>query len=143
MSKKFLNVEKKEFDFDLITSHLKQIFTKRDFSLKAFRYQINIALDQFTIDFCKGNIGKLQEKNIKFYVPNTWKDHFKKKHKYKRWMKWYIKKHPVVLKEIKFKLTKTTVFPEVEVPESVKEFLNHFTFFEAKVIYKIEVAHES
>ena len=133
MSKKPLNdfVVEKAFDFDIITSHLKQIFTKRDFNPEAFRYQINIALDQLTIDFWKRDIGKLQEKTIKFYVPNTWKDHFKRKHRNKRWMRWYLKKHPVILKEIKFKLNKTTVFPEVKVPETIKEYNEHLTFYEA------------
>jgi len=135
MSEKDLNnfvVEKHTFDFDIITSPLRLIFTKRDFSLEGFRYQINIALDQLTIDFWKRNIGKLQEKTIKFYVPNTWKDHFKRKHRYKRWMKWYLKKHPVELKEIKFKLNKTTVFPKVKVPESLEKFNHNLIYYEAR-----------
>ena len=133
MSKKAIRKEVviKRFDFDIITSYLRQIFTKRDFNLETFRYQINIALDQLTIDFWKRNIGKLQEKTIKFYVPNTGKDHFKRKHRHKRWMKWYLKNHPVILKEIKFKLSKTTVFPEVKLPKMLKEYNEHFTYYEA------------
>ncbi len=135
MSKKVIrkevSISKEVFDFDIITSRLRQIFAKRDFNPDAFHYQINIALDQLTIDFWKRTIGKLQQKTIKFYVPNTWKDHFKKKHRNKRWMRWYLKKHPVILKEIKFKLNKTTVFPKVKVPKMIHEYNDHLTYYEA------------
>ena len=139
MSKKDLNnliVEKEVFDFDIITAHIRQIFMKRDFNFDAFKYQINIALDQLTTDFWRRIVGKEQKKTIIFFTPATWKDHFKKKHRNKRWMKRWLRSHPIKAKKISFDINKVTVFPEVKVPHDLKEFEKLFQYVETTKRYE-------
>lgn len=123
------NIHYKEFNFDVIRAHIQMVMNKRDCNDVLFNLQINDSLEQLKIHFWKEYVGATQEKRIEFFVPKTWKDHFKKTHRHKKWMKWWILRHPIKNKKLSFKINKITIFPEVEVPKK-PEFINHFNYLE-------------
>lgn len=124
MSNKKIFMEKKQFDFEVITAHIQQIYNKRDFNLKNFSFHVSDAIQQFKIHFVRRYVGK-EEIFTKTYVPRTWKDHFKKKHRWKWWMRWWIKRKPI--KHLRIK--RITIFPEVEIPD-LPEFKTKITYVE-------------
>lgn len=124
------NLIAEQFDFDIITNHIQMIMNKRDCNDILFRLQVNDNLEQLKIIFFKNYVGKKQTKTIEFYIPKTWKDYFKNAYRYKKWMKWWIKKHPIETKKLIFNFDKITVFPNVEVPNK-PEFIEHFTYLES------------
>lgn len=122
----------KQFDFDIISRHIQTIMSKRDCNDVIFDLRVNDCLEQLKIFFWKNYIGKRQTKTIEFFVPETWKDHFKKTYRKNKLMKWWILRHPIKNKKLSFKIDKITIFPEVEVPKK-PEFINHFCYLEAIV----------
>lgn len=122
------NLIGKQFDFDII--RLQMIMSERDCNDVLFRLQVNNSLEQLKIYFFKNYVGKQQRKKIDFYIPKTWKDYFKNAYRYKKWMKLWLKKHPIEIKKLSFNLDKVTVFPNVEVPKQ-SEFKTHFTYLES------------
>ena len=126
------NTTYKQFDFDIIKLHIEGIINKRDYTDITFEIFINNLLEQLRVICWKDWVGKRQQKTITFYEPKTWKDHFKNTYRHNRLMKWWIKKHPIQAKTIKFTLNKTHIFPKVEVPES-PEFQETYHYLEAQI----------
>ena len=112
---------------------IQKIINKRDCTEVMVRFIVDDALDQLRIVFWKDYIGKQQRKEISFYIPKTWKDHFKKTYRNNRIMEWRIKKHPIKTKKLRFKLKKIHIFPDIAVPQDNK--------FQERVSY-LEVVKE-
>lgn len=127
--KEGINLTHKQFDFDIIKAHIQAILNAKNYNDIYFHLTINNALEQIKVVFWKEYIGKHQQKEIDFYVPKTWKDHFKKTYRNNRLMKLWLKKHPIKTKRLRFKINKIHIFPEVEVPHDNK-FQKHFNYLE-------------
>ena len=117
------------YDLDVITTHVRKIIEKRGCNDVFFNLMVNDTLTQLEMVFWKEYIGKHQKEKISFYIPLTWKDFFKKKHKDKRWMSWWIKKHPIKTKKLSFDISKIHIFPEVKVPRK-REFKKKMIYLE-------------
>ena len=124
-------VKKTEFNFDILTSSIKKAFSHRDFNIEHFKISINDALNQLEVFIWKKNVGKIEEFE-KTHVPKTWKDHFKKKHRFKKWMKWWIKRKPIEY----FHIERITVFPDVKIPPNMNEFKHKISYSEVVPIYE-------
>ena len=98
------NIIFRHFDFDIIRDHVDMIMNRRDCTDVLFNLAVNNTLEQFKIKFWKRYIGKKQEKVIEFFVPKTWKDHFKKTYRKNKLMKWWIFRHPIRNKKLSFKI---------------------------------------
>ena len=123
-SKKY--IIKEELGFDIITSCAKIIFSKRDIKdIKLIEIPIDNAIEQLGIGLIKQQLAKWEEFKVT-YVPKTWKDHFKKKNRYKWWMRWWVKRKPIQHLSIK----KITIFPDVKVPPT-EDFKTTITFLGA------------
>ena len=123
------NIEYKQFDFDIVKSAMQVIINKRDFNEVNFELLITHVVDELKLICWKDWVGKRQQKTITFYEPKTWKDHFKNTYRHNRLMKWWIKRHPIQAKAIKFTLNKIHVFPEVKVPDK-PEFMETYSYLE-------------
>ena len=105
----------RELQFELLTIACQKKISKRDFTEEIINFEIVNAIDQLKVIFWKKNVAKT-EIFSKTHVPKSWKDHFKKKHRFKRWMRWWIKRKPIQY----FHIKRITVFPDVRVPPDMK-----------------------
>ena len=119
------NLIVEQFDFDILTASIKMIFSKNDFNINNFGYSITKGLHELEVNMWRRDLGKTEIFD-KTYVPKTWKDHFKKKHRYKWWMRWWVKRKPIR----HLKIERITVFPDVKTP-NMKEFHDKYTWTEA------------
>lgn len=116
----------KSSTFKTATISIKNIFSKRDFNIPNFNYMISESLHELEVSMWK-LVLKKERTFDKTYLPRTWKDHFKKRYRYKWWMRWWIKRKPI--KHLKIK--RITVFPDVQIPK-INGFKNNYSFYEAK-----------
>ena len=116
------------YDLDIITTHVRKIIEKRGCNDVFFNLMVNDALTQLEMVFWKEYIGKQQLKKIFVYTPETWIQHFKETHCQNRLMSWWLKKHPIKMKETTYKISKIHIFPEVKVPKKRE--------FKTKIVYK-------
>lgn len=103
---------KKQLNFVILTSVLKEVFSKADFTIKNITYEIKDALHKIHVYMWKKEIGKI-ELFYKTHIPKTWKDHFKHKFRARRWLRWWIRRKPIQY----FPIERITIFPDVEVPK--------------------------
>jgi hypothetical protein len=126
------NVNIVQCDLDVIRAHIQNIMNKRDCTDVLFNLRVNDVLTQLDVNFWKEYAGKHHQSEFDFFVPETWVQHFKKRHRNNKLMAWWIKKHPIRTKKLRFHLSRIIVFPDVKVPKK-REFENKLIFFEANV----------
>lgn len=113
-----------QFDFDILTSAIKTVLSKKDFNINNFEYSIGHSLHELEIFMWRKDTGKTEIFD-RTYIPKTWKDHFKKKYRTKWWLRWWIKRKPINHLKIK----RITIFPDVRTP-NMKEFHHKYTLEE-------------
>jgi len=77
-------------------------------------------IDEMLLKIIVYLFGIKQEKKITFKTPLTWKDMIKEKHENKKWMRCVIKKFPIKYKKHEYNVRKIVVFPELDIPETMK-----------------------
>lgn len=118
------NVTYNQLNFDILTSQIQKIFSKRDFNITNFNSEIRDDLHQLSVYIWKKELG-VKELFSNTYIPKTWKDHFKKKHRFKFWMRWWIKRKPIQ----HLRIRRITIFPDVKIPPEM-QWKNKIFYFE-------------
>lgn len=86
----------------------------------------------FKLIFTQKYLSLAKNGELTFQIPKTWKDHFKKTHRDKWWMRRWLKNHPIKFKTLKFDAKKIVVFPDAIVPD-MPEFTNHVIYYNTAI----------
>ena len=109
-------------------------FPKRDLSY--LQTHIREQLDDVIIQFLYSMGGKIQDKDIHFHTFKRWQDHFKFTYRKKWWMRRWIRKHPIEFGQHNYNIQQCTVFPELEIPDFLKNEIQRMCYYYSEVFNK-------
>lgn len=113
----------KEYILSRFNLAIQYRFPKKDF--KQLQVHIREYLDEVIIQFLYSIGTKIQDKDIHFNTFKRWQDHFKFVHRKKWWMRWWVKRYPIEFGKHKYKIQQCTVFPELEIPDFLKDEIRY------------------
>ena len=126
MNEKFPKLIIRSLEFKTATQLINNIFSKMDFNILNFNHAITESFHQLRVSMWKVALEK-KEFFEDSYIPKTWKDHFKRKYRTKRWLRWWVRRKPIKY----FKIERVTIFPDVQLPDD--RFRDQYVFYGGRV----------
>jgi len=116
---KMINMKNKSIRLERLIKQTQLIINKQEIEqgIKIpIQYDISEKINELILHLIGSIPAHKQTRQISFQTPMTWKDHFKMRYRNKKWMRWWIKKHPIQFGRHCYEIDKMTVFPNFEVP---------------------------